>query len=55
VAAQSKPRPLPTPSTTAGGRVKEHLGPYTVLRSAIFAHPTVAEGLTFLLAGPPTS
>ena len=24
--------------------------PYTVLRDAIFAHPTVAEGLVFLLA-----
>jgi hypothetical protein len=27
----------------------------TMLRSAIFAHPAVAEGLTFLLVGPPTS
>jgi len=27
--------------------------PYTVLRSAIFTHPTAAEGLTFLLIGPP--
>jgi pyruvate/2-oxoglutarate dehydrogenase complex dihydrolipoamide dehydrogenase (E3) component len=29
--------------------------PYTVLRSAIFTHPTAAEGLTFLLIGPPAS
>jgi pyruvate/2-oxoglutarate dehydrogenase complex dihydrolipoamide dehydrogenase (E3) component len=27
--------------------------PYTSLRTAIFAHPTVAEGLTFLLTGTP--
>ena len=27
--------------------------PYTVLRDAIFAHPTVAEGLVFLLASVP--
>ena len=27
--------------------------PYTVLRDAIFTHPTVAEGLVFLLAGIP--
>jgi pyruvate/2-oxoglutarate dehydrogenase complex dihydrolipoamide dehydrogenase (E3) component len=27
--------------------------PYTVLRDAIFTHPTVAEGLVFLLAGVP--
>lgn len=27
--------------------------PYTALRAGIFAHPTVAEGLTFLLAGMP--
>jgi pyruvate/2-oxoglutarate dehydrogenase complex dihydrolipoamide dehydrogenase (E3) component len=29
--------------------------PCTVLRSAIFTHPTAAEGLTFLLIGPPAS
>jgi pyruvate/2-oxoglutarate dehydrogenase complex dihydrolipoamide dehydrogenase (E3) component len=28
--------------------------PYTVLRSAILTHPTVAEGLTFLLSGTAT-
>ena len=28
--------------------------PYTVLRDAIFAHPTVAEGLVFLLANVPS-
>jgi pyruvate/2-oxoglutarate dehydrogenase complex dihydrolipoamide dehydrogenase (E3) component len=28
--------------------------PYTVLRDAIFTHPTVAEGLVFLLASVPT-
>jgi pyruvate/2-oxoglutarate dehydrogenase complex dihydrolipoamide dehydrogenase (E3) component len=27
--------------------------PYTALRAGIFTHPTVAEGLTFLLAGTP--
>jgi pyruvate/2-oxoglutarate dehydrogenase complex dihydrolipoamide dehydrogenase (E3) component len=27
--------------------------PYTVLRDAIFTHPTVAEGLVFLLANVP--
>ena len=27
--------------------------PYTALRAGIFAHPTAAEGLTFLLAGTP--
>jgi hypothetical protein len=27
--------------------------PYTVLRDAIFTHPTMAEGLVFLLAGVP--
>jgi pyruvate/2-oxoglutarate dehydrogenase complex dihydrolipoamide dehydrogenase (E3) component len=27
--------------------------PYTVLRDAIFTHPTVAEGLVFLFASPP--
>ncbi|MFF1475038.1 hypothetical protein [Streptomyces mirabilis] len=27
--------------------------PYTALRSAIFAHPTAAEGLTFLLRERP--
>lgn len=27
--------------------------PYTALRRAIFAHPTMAEGLTFLLRGTP--
>ena len=27
--------------------------PYTVLRDAIFTHPTVAEGLVFLLASVP--
>ena len=29
--------------------------PYTTLRSAIYAHPTVAEGLTFLLRNTPTA
>ena len=29
--------------------------PYTALRSAIFAHPTTAEGLTFLLRSTPTT
>jgi pyruvate/2-oxoglutarate dehydrogenase complex dihydrolipoamide dehydrogenase (E3) component len=29
--------------------------PYTALRSAIYAHPTAAEGLTFLLRNTPTS
>ena len=29
--------------------------PYTTLRSGIFAHPTMAEGLTFLLRGTPTT
>ncbi len=28
--------------------------PYTALHSAVYAHPTVAEGLTFLLRGTPT-
>jgi pyruvate/2-oxoglutarate dehydrogenase complex dihydrolipoamide dehydrogenase (E3) component len=28
--------------------------PYTTLRTAIFTHPTAAEGLTFLLSGTPT-
>jgi len=28
--------------------------PYTILRDAIFAHPTVAEGLVFLLASVPS-
>jgi pyruvate/2-oxoglutarate dehydrogenase complex dihydrolipoamide dehydrogenase (E3) component len=28
--------------------------PYTTLRNGIFAHPTVAEGLTFLLRSTPT-
>jgi hypothetical protein len=27
--------------------------PYTVLRDAIFTHPTAAEGLVFLLASVP--
>jgi pyruvate/2-oxoglutarate dehydrogenase complex dihydrolipoamide dehydrogenase (E3) component len=27
--------------------------PYAALRAGIFAHPTAAEGLTFLLAGTP--
>jgi hypothetical protein len=27
--------------------------PYTTLRTAIFAHPTAAEGLTALLSGTP--
>ena len=27
--------------------------PYTALQSAIYAHPTMAEGLTFLLRGTP--
>ena len=27
--------------------------PYTVLRDAIFTHPTAAEGLAFLLASVP--
>ena len=29
--------------------------PYTALRSAIYAHPTAAEGLTFLLRNKPTA
>jgi pyruvate/2-oxoglutarate dehydrogenase complex dihydrolipoamide dehydrogenase (E3) component len=29
--------------------------PYTALRKAIYAHPTAAEGLTFLLRGTPTA
>jgi hypothetical protein len=29
--------------------------PYTTLRTAIFAHPTAAEGLAFLLIGTPAS
>lgn len=29
--------------------------PYTVLRDGIFAHPTIAEGLVFLLSGQPQS
>lgn len=29
--------------------------PYTTLRNGIFAHPTLAEGLTFLLRGTPAS
>jgi pyruvate/2-oxoglutarate dehydrogenase complex dihydrolipoamide dehydrogenase (E3) component len=29
--------------------------PYTTLRNGIFAHPTMAEGLTFLLRGTPAS
>jgi hypothetical protein len=29
--------------------------PYTALRGGIFAHPTVAEGLTALLGSPPVS
>jgi pyruvate/2-oxoglutarate dehydrogenase complex dihydrolipoamide dehydrogenase (E3) component len=29
--------------------------PYTTLRTAIFTHPTAAEGLTFLLSGTPTA
>jgi pyruvate/2-oxoglutarate dehydrogenase complex dihydrolipoamide dehydrogenase (E3) component len=29
--------------------------PYTTMRNAIFAHPTIAEGLTFLLRSTPTS
>jgi pyruvate/2-oxoglutarate dehydrogenase complex dihydrolipoamide dehydrogenase (E3) component len=29
--------------------------PYTALRSAIFTHPTVAEGLVVLFASPPTT
>jgi pyruvate/2-oxoglutarate dehydrogenase complex dihydrolipoamide dehydrogenase (E3) component len=29
--------------------------PYTALRRAVYAHPTVAEGLTFLLRGTPTA
>ena len=29
--------------------------PYTALRSAIYTHPTVAEGLTFLLSNTPTA
>lgn len=29
--------------------------PYTTLRTAIFTHPTAAEGLTFLLSGTPTT
>jgi pyruvate/2-oxoglutarate dehydrogenase complex dihydrolipoamide dehydrogenase (E3) component len=29
--------------------------PYTALRSAIYAHPTTSEGLTFLLGNTPTA
>jgi len=29
--------------------------PYTTLRTAIFTHPTAAEGLTFLLSSTPAS
>jgi pyruvate/2-oxoglutarate dehydrogenase complex dihydrolipoamide dehydrogenase (E3) component len=29
--------------------------PYTTLRNGIFAHPTIGEGLTFLLRGTPTA
>jgi pyruvate/2-oxoglutarate dehydrogenase complex dihydrolipoamide dehydrogenase (E3) component len=29
--------------------------PYTALRDAIFAHPTIAEGLLFLLSQVPAS
>jgi pyruvate/2-oxoglutarate dehydrogenase complex dihydrolipoamide dehydrogenase (E3) component len=29
--------------------------PYTAMRSAIYAHPTAAEGLTFLLRNTPTA
>ena len=29
--------------------------PYTALRGGIFAHPTIAEGLAFLLSSPPAS
>jgi hypothetical protein len=29
--------------------------PYTALRSAIFTHPTAAEGLTTLLSGSPAA
>jgi pyruvate/2-oxoglutarate dehydrogenase complex dihydrolipoamide dehydrogenase (E3) component len=29
--------------------------PYTALQRAIYAHPTAAEGLTFLLRNPPTA
>jgi pyruvate/2-oxoglutarate dehydrogenase complex dihydrolipoamide dehydrogenase (E3) component len=29
--------------------------PYTALRKAIYAHPTAAEGLTFLLRNTPTA
>jgi pyruvate/2-oxoglutarate dehydrogenase complex dihydrolipoamide dehydrogenase (E3) component len=28
--------------------------PYTTLRNGIFTHPTISEGLTFLLRGTPT-
>jgi pyruvate/2-oxoglutarate dehydrogenase complex dihydrolipoamide dehydrogenase (E3) component len=31
------------------------LMPYTTLRSAIFTHPTAAEGLAFLLSGAPAT
>jgi hypothetical protein len=29
--------------------------PYTTLQNGIFAHPTIAEGLTFLLRNTPVS
>jgi hypothetical protein len=29
--------------------------PYTTLRTAIFTHPTAAEGLTFLLSSTPAA
>jgi hypothetical protein len=29
--------------------------PYTALRAGIYAHPTMAEGLTFLLRNIPTA
>jgi pyruvate/2-oxoglutarate dehydrogenase complex dihydrolipoamide dehydrogenase (E3) component len=42
--------PMAAVQTAMIGRV-----PYTALRSAIYAHPTVAEGLTFLLRNTPTA
>jgi pyruvate/2-oxoglutarate dehydrogenase complex dihydrolipoamide dehydrogenase (E3) component len=51
--------------TAFGADASEHMAavqvammarmPYTALRDGIFAHPTVAEGLTALLGSPPVS
>jgi hypothetical protein len=37
------------------GRAPARRLPYTALRGAIYAHPTMAEGLTFLLRNTPTT